>query len=191
MQYIPNQKHIRNSKTNRCPCGNILKVYIWQKKKKRSLQKPDGWKVTQRGCLLSQSQKYFYSFVLLLFYGRQHPQPLETTAEGTRRGLQQMDVCSLKNVSPNISTTCFKGLQDDRIIKHIIRWIVNNNFSHFERIVSKTGLLFSVFWLFLATLMIFIDLWPHLHRTCTLHPEKSRLWPFTPEGCFSFCGKKY
>lgn len=147
--------------------------------------------MTQRGCLLSQSQKYFYSFVLLLFCGCQHPQPLETMAEGTRRGLQQMDVCSLKNVSPNIPTTHFKGRQDDRIIKHIIR-TVNNNFSHFERIVSKTVLLFSVFWLielFLATLMIFIDLWPHAHSTCTLHPEKSRLWPFTPEGCFSYCGK--
>lgn len=70
---------------------------------------------------------------------------------------------------------------------------MNNNFNHSERIVSKTGLLFSVFWLielFLTTLMIFIDLWFHVHSTCTLHPEKSRLWAFTPEGCFSSCGKK-
>lgn len=58
MQYIPNQKHIRNSNTNRCPCGNILKVYIW------SLQKPDDWKSDLAGAVCSRSHKniFIHSF---------------------------------------------------------------------------------------------------------------------------------
>lgn len=63
MQYTPNQKHIRNSKTNRCPCGNILKVYIWQKKKKDLYKNPmvEKW-LNGAVCCRSRKNIFIHSF---------------------------------------------------------------------------------------------------------------------------------